>query len=256
MISDIDRWSGLDSPIHRQDPRWRIAGLGILLVTMAIDRSPESQDARLAPILGCLLVSIVLVAMSRLPIAWVLRSLRVPSFFLVFLLLTLPWRLAADGGLGTLHWSPERAQLAVRIVLRALAMLLVALPLVATSTFANNLKALRHLHVPRPIVELLFVTYRYIFGLRAQSDRLSAALRARGFRQRADLRTLRTLGGSLGVLLVHNIERMRRVRDAMRCRNDGGAFRTLDTFHTTPRDIVLFLAIVSVGVLLLVWRLL
>ena len=73
--------------------------------------------------------------------------------------------------------------------------------------------------------------------------RLRTALRVRGFRNRADLHSYRTIGQVAGTLLVRSHERSERVGQAMRCRGFDGQFRSLTQFHTAARDVLLFLII-------------
>jgi cobalt/nickel transport system permease protein len=73
----------------------------------------------------------------------------------------------------------------------------------------------------------------------------------RGFRNRANAHSYRTVGQAAGTLLLHGYERAERVSHAMRCRGFDGRFRSLAAFRTRRVD-VLTLMMVSVGVLALV----
>ena len=75
----------------------------------------------------------------------------------------------------------------------------------------------------------------------------------RGFRNRADLHSYRTIGQVAGTLLVRSQERSERVGQAMRCRGFDGEFRSLHDFRTTAGDVLAFVAIVSWAVGLGVW---
>ena len=81
------------------------------------------------------------------------------------------------------------------------------------------------------------------------------ALRVRGYRNRAIAHSYRTIGHVAGTLLVRGHERAERVGQAMRCRGFDGRFRSLTAFHTTLRDVVCCLIVVSgaVGVAALDW---
>jgi cobalt/nickel transport system permease protein len=80
--------------------------------------------------------------------------------------------------------------------------------------------------------------------------RLRRALRVRGFRNRADAHSYRTVGQVAGTLLVRGAARAERVHQAMRCRGFDGTFRTLTTFRTKTLDIVTFMSLTATAVLL------
>ncbi len=81
------------------------------------------------------------------------------------------------------------------------------------------------------------------------------ALRLRGYRNRANLHSYRTIGAVTGALLVRGWERGERVGQAMRCRGFDGRFRSLSDFHTTVADVLAFVVVVAaaVGVCMLDW---
>ena len=78
------------------------------------------------------------------------------------------------------------------------------------------------------------------------------ALRVRGYRQRATLRSLRVVAFVSGMLLVRGHDRSERVAHALRCRGFDGRLRSLATFRTTPADVVAFAVIGGSAVALLV----
>jgi cobalt/nickel transport system permease protein len=124
--------------------------------------------------------------------------------------------------------------------------LLVSAPLDAT------LKAAHALLVPGLLIQLGLLSYRYLFVLGDELDRLRVALRVRGFRNRASRHGYRTVGHAAGTLLVRGYERAERVSAAMRCRGFDGRFRSLADFRTRLVD-VLALGLVVASSLGLVW---
>jgi len=258
----LDRFAGLDTIVHRWDTRWKLAAIGIAIVTLGIERPGMRQGfdpaIDLPPAIAGVALAFGLVLLARVPIAFTLRRLRVPAVFLALLVVVFAVTdEQVDTEVGPLSWSSTRHQLGVTIVLRALAMLVLVFPAIATAPMATTLKALRRLRVPGPIVELVFVTYRYLFVYREQLARVRTAMRARGFTPRLDLRTLRTIGNGLGVILVSSVDRTHRLSLAMRCRGwsgGGDGFRTLDDFETRGRDVALFAAMVAIAGSLVVWR--
>ena len=100
--------------------------------------------------------------------------------------------------------------------------------------------------VPGLLVQLLMLTYRYVFLFGDELHKLRIALRLRRYRNRPSLHSYRTIGHVTGTLLVRSYERAERVGQAMRCRGFDGQFRTLHAFHTRWQDVAWFVVIVGV----------
>jgi cobalt/nickel transport system permease protein len=132
-------------------------------------------------------------------------------------------------------------------------MIALVLLMLATTSLPSTFKAARALWAPRLLVFLLLLTYRHVFLLADEFGRLRTALRVRGFRNRADLHSYRTIGQVAGTLLVRSHERSERVGQAMRCRGFDGEFRTLDDFRTAWPDVLAFTLIVGYAVGLAAW---
>ena len=88
------------------------------------------------------------------------------------------------------------------------------------------------------LIQLALLSYRYLFVLGDELDRLRVALRVRGFRNRASWHSYRTVGHAAGTLLVRGYERADRVSAAMRCRGFDGRFRSLAVFRTRRADVL------------------
>jgi cobalt/nickel transport system permease protein len=113
----------------------------------------------------------------------------------------------------------------------------------ATAPLEANLKAAHALRVPGFLIHIALLTYRYLFVLAAELGRVRVALRVRGYRNRPNAHSYRTIGQVAGMLLVRGAERAERVGQAMRCRGFDGRFRSLVEFRTVAADVVAFLAV-------------
>jgi cobalt/nickel transport system permease protein len=131
------------------------------------------------------------------------------------------------------------------LCLKALAVLTLALVLLITAPLNATLKAAHALRVPGLLVQLAVLSYRYVFVLAAELARLRVALRVRGYRNRANRHSYRTVSHVAGTLLVRGQERAERVGHAMRCRGFDGQFRSLAEFRTTAADLAFFLLLVG-----------
>ena len=149
--------------------------------------------------------ALVLVLLARLPLPWLLYRLGgvalVLGFFLVWLPFVhvpreVPWQL------GPLTLAPSGLHLAALLLLKSLTVVALMLTLLATAPIQTTFAAAHQLHVPGLLVHLVLLTYRFIFLAADEFARLRIALRVRGFRNRANLHSYRTVGQVAGTLLV------------------------------------------------------
>ncbi|MGB5833300.1 MAG: energy-coupling factor transporter transmembrane component T, partial [Thiohalocapsa sp.] len=166
-------------------------------------------------------------------------------FMLVFLF-TLPFTVAGDPlfHLGSLAASTQGLELALAILLRANAVLLVTLALLGTLEPARLAQALARLGVPENFVHLLLLTLRQIQLTGDEYARLRQAMRARAFVPRSNRHTWNSVGWLMGMLLVRSLGRSRRVLDAMRCRGFDGRLRLLDDFRWHGIDTAALFAVI------------
>jgi cobalt/nickel transport system permease protein len=258
---DPESLAGLDSPLHRWDPRLKLATLFILILCVAVERagsrSAPSPEEDLPPALAALLFSVVLASAARIPPAAIVWKLRGAAPLLAAVLFIFP---LAYGGeriqLGPIRLSGDGLLAAVLVIVRAVSILVIALVAFATTRFHSAMKALRSLRVPASLVQTTLFAHRYTIVYAGQLRRRETALRARGFRARADLRTLRAIGSGFGGLLVGSIERTRRIQTAMKCRGFSGAFPGMDEFRAGARDVFLCAAVLAAGAGLVLWAVL
>jgi cobalt/nickel transport system permease protein len=182
------------------------------------------------------------------------RLIPVNAFVLLLLIL-----LPCSGGatplwtMGPVVFAQEGLLLAVQIGLKANAIVLGVLVLLAGLESATLGHALGHLGVPQKLTHLLLFTVRYLNVLHREYQRLRAAMKSRGFRPRVDWHTYRTVGYLVGMLLVRSLDRAERIVAAMKCRGFCGRFYLLDHFAFSVRDVwfsaVFLLALLSLAAL-------
>jgi cobalt/nickel transport system permease protein len=180
--------------------------------------------------------------LARMPWRWFGQRLLVVAVPLAFFVVPLP--LLAEG------WG-EGVRLAGLFAVKALTLATLAAILVVSAPPGITLKAAHALHVPGLLIHLALLSYRYLFVLGDELARLRVALRVRGFRNRANAHSYRTVGQAAGTLLVHGYERAERVSQAMRCRGFDGRFRSLAVFRARGVDFLL-LTLMTASVLALV----
>jgi cobalt/nickel transport system permease protein len=231
-----------DSPAHRLDPRVRlVAAAGFSCAAAVLEQLPALAAA--------LATAIAWAVMARLPAAGVLKRLLAVNGLLALLWVFLPFTFPGQPllRLGPLAASLEGAALALRITLKSNAIVIAFIALVATMPLATAGHALHRLRVPGKIVHLLLMTYRYVFVLEQEYQRLIRAARIRGFRPRTNLHTYRTFAYLAGMLFVRALERAERVRWAMICRGFRRRFHSLKEFQAGAGSLV-FLAAAAAAV--------
>lgn len=235
----------MKSPVHVWDPRVKIPMLLIMAFTIGL-----LKDVRVAVIgLG---FSLVLVAISRIPVSFVLRRLRWLFIFLVPFAIVMPltvpgrdiWRYSS------LSVSYEGLWLASLILLKAIAIVLLIFPMFGTAPFHTSMKALQRLRFPARFVQIILFTYRYIFVFFEEIRRMSNAGKTRGFESRTRWHTFRTIGNFIAVLLVRSFERTERLYNAMISRGYTGKLVTLSTFRMTYRDSIKGAAVMVICIML------
>ncbi len=259
MHPEIDRFAHLDSPLHRWDPRWKIPALFFLMLAFGFtgdqSRLHPRLRADLPPALAGLAVSLALVELSRIPVAFALRSLRAVLFFMGFFLVILPFTHPEDRvAFGPLELSTTGFLTALLIALRGLAIMLLLFPMFGTSRFDESMRALQSLKVPARLVQLVVFTYRYIFVFMDEARRLQIAWKARGFFKRCRLHTLRTIGNGVGMLVVGSLERSQRIYQAMKCRGYTASFRILEERRARAGDVAKALLIAGLAAVFFLGR--
>jgi cobalt/nickel transport system permease protein len=232
-----------NSTIHRLDPRIRLASAAGFSCVVALCRE-------FSALLAALALSMTVVALARLHIGAVLKRLVVVNGLVVFIWVMIPFTFPGEAlfHLGPFGAAREGIQLAAQITLKSNAIVLVFMALVATMPLATVGHALHRLRVPDKIVHLFLMTYRYIFVLEQEYDRLVRAACIRGFQPGTNLHTYRTYAYLVGMLFVRAVERAERVRWAMLCRGFKRKFYCLQEFKAGPGSLF-FLLLISAAVL-------
>ncbi|MGI9950999.1 cobalt ECF transporter T component CbiQ [Moorellaceae bacterium AZ2] len=161
-----------------------------------------------------------------------------------------PWYQIRMGPWG-LTLSLEGWQLAVLLSLRLVNALLAVALLLDTTPFGELMGALRSLHFPAVLVQLIEFTLRYIFVTADELARMYVARKARCFQPGHSLLardTFYTLGQLIGTLFMRSWERSERVYQAMLARGFTGNY-ALATLATRPagRDLVWGLSILGMA---------
>ncbi len=249
MSLNVEHLSPRDSLIARWDARWRLAAIFIAIGAVAALHSA-------AAIIFAFALSLLFAASACVPRRWFLARLGLLLFTLSPFLIILPLTVDRGGAsyeLLGIRLSVDGVSAAIALICKAAAIVALALVLLAAAPLHVTLRAAQRLYMPRLLVQLTLLSYRYVFLILEELNRIRIAVRVRGFRNRMNRHSYQTIGQVTGTLLVRGVERAERVAHAMRCRGFDGQFRSLDEFRTSGRDALLFLVSVFVAAGVLVW---
>ena len=248
--SHIDRFAQGDSPVHHLDARAKlIAVLAYTVVLISFDRYAVLA---LAPM--CVM-PLAMMWLGGVPVWFALRRVVFLSPFIVMACVVSPlydhspqaaafgpWHFTITGG-----WLTA-ADVALKFTLGVMALT----ALTSTTPFSSLLQGMRKLAVPKLLVVLLGLVYRYIFVLIDQGMRVRRARDYRGGARAPLRRKLAAAGSAVGSIFVRTLERADRVHLAMQGRGYGGEVRSLGPPRFAPADAAV-LALVAGYLLLCRW---
>lgn len=228
QLRSLDDLAQGDSVVHRLDARAKV------LVTAGFLVAIMSFDARaLAPLVPFAAFPATVLAIGRLPVRPLLRSLGVVLGLAVLVALPNPFfdrevayrwgSLSVTGGWVSL----------VSIVLRSGLAASAALLLVAVTGFPALADALGRLGLPRVLAEQLLLLHRYIGLLTEETTRAAQARELRGLGRPLPMRHFAPLAGSL---LLRSWARAERVHQAMRARGFDGRLPISGSSQLGSRD--------------------
>jgi len=234
-----------NSLLHRRDPKAKI-----IAATFFVTASAMTNSFTVAAM--SLLFGIVLFLLTKLPVKLVLKRLLVVNSFTVFLWLTLPLTYGGSeySSLGPLSLSSEGIRLAALITLKTNGIILSIIALLGTSKVANIGHALETLHFPERLCFILLFSYRYIFVIYQEYQRLVTAAKLRCFSPATTIHTYRTFGYLFGMTLVNSWNRADRVHQAMVLRGFDGHLIPLTQNRYTTNDTLFLSAMLTITFLI------
>ena len=239
---NFEQFSRGSSFLHRTDPRVKIICTAVLSLVIAL-----CQDFSTA--VAGLLIGVVLAIAACLSMVMIMRRLLIVNGFNVLLWLLLPLTYGKQPFLhfAGLSISEPGLWLAALITIKANAIILYFISLLATSTVARLGHGLQELHLSPRLCMLLLFSYRYIFVIHREYRRLHRAAKLRCFAPGTNLHTYETYGHLLGMLLVKSWNRAARVRHAMELRGFSGTFYSLHELKMSRGDYLLLAGLLLSG---------
>ncbi len=232
-----ERFARGNSLLHRRDPKVKVIVAAAFITVAAISNS-------FAVVTLALTLAFLLLIVARLEPLQVGKRLLAANTFTLFLWLTLPLTYGGEEltHLGPLTLSVEGIRLATLISLKTNCIVLGLITLLGTSRIASLGHALEGLHVSRRLCFLLLFSYRYIFVIHQEYQKLTRAAGMRCFVPATTLHTYRTYGYLFGMTLVRSWNRAIRVHQAMLLRGFNGRLIPLEQ-QAIGRNDIFFLII-------------
>jgi len=232
--SYLDRYSNLDSAIHKADPRLKIS-VALLFVLFIILTNPRNLLE--FTLYGLIIAS--LIAISRVPSLFIIkRSLMIIPFVILIALFLL------------FDHSGVRAEYTGSILFRGIVIksylaILILILLSSTTSFPSLLQGLQSLKLSKVFILLLSFMYRYIFLLLDEAMRLTRGKKSREFGT-GRWRQIKTTVSLIGILFIRTFERGERVYSAMCSRGFDGTIRTINTLHLRVAEIMVGVSLITI----------
>ncbi len=249
----LDQDAYADSPIHRLDARIKVIGLlaGILV---CVGTPAQSYFAFCVYAFSLL----VIVALSKIsPYRIFKRSLVVLPFILmiaVFAPFLKTGQVAGGYSLGIFRSATvvTPALVVWNVTAKALLSMLMVIVLTSTTPFPELLQALRKLRVPDIFVMLLSFTYRYLFVMIDEFQRMRRALASRGW-QGKWIWHAKVIGQLIGVMFIRTYEKAERIYVAMISRGYDGQFTYLSAKKPSYGDAIFLTAFLGPFLAARIW---
>ncbi len=252
--SFLDRYSDIDSFIHRLDPRTKVITTFafILVVVLTPPTGWQAFALYFAIIAGLVLI-------SKIPPFYFLKRSLVIVPFVLFITIFIPFLKSGEpsGSYNIWIWQVSNSGLLIlwNVLIKAWLSMLSLILLSSTTKFSELLNGLEQLRLPKVMVMILSFMYRYIFVLVDEVIRMKQARDSRNFGGKRTWQ-LKTIGNMVGTLFLRSYERGERVYGAMVARGFDGETRTLSTPHFRTADLyftaVFLICLALVGLSLLI----
>lgn len=220
---NVESFASGSSLFHRRDARVKLIAAFALSLILALN-----SEIRVA-IAGCVICGILLILSKPDPRTF-LKRIALVNIFTLFLFITLPWTYSGDSFSGI--------EIATLITLKTNAIFCCFLALIATSSAASLGYALETLGLPTKLTFLFLFSYRQLFIINQEYERLKRAARLRGFIPHNNLHTYRTYSYLFAMTLVKSWNRADRVHQAMLLRGFSGKLIPLRQQTPTTADYV------------------
>ena len=254
-ISFLDPYLHRRSPIHHLDSRIK------LLLAVAFILTAALLPAGAWPVyilLFSLALAVEMLSALGVIYVWKRSALALPFVLAALPIVFLPGKESAWMLFGVLPVAPDGLERFLSIAFKSWLSVHMAIVLASSTLFPDLLAAMRALRLPRLLVALFGLMWRYLFVLVDEALRLMRARAARsgesqGSRAGGDLLwRARVAGGMAGNLFLRAFDRSDRIYVAMMARGYDGDIRALPSPPLKREDwLILWFGLLLLGAFLL-----
>ena len=232
-LAGMDELARLGSPMHRLHPLSKL--LTVLLYIGVVLSFPNS---RLSGLIAMVIFPVVGYAAAGIPVRTCFHKLR---YILPLILAVGIWNPILNRApafvVGRLTVSEGMVSFIV-LMLKGTLSLMASFLLVATTGIEKICYALRLLHVPKLLVTMLLITYRYISLLLSEASTMMNAYTLRAPGQKGV--HISAWGSFLGQLLLRSMDRATALYQSMQMRGFTGEFYYAEKLQTRTADWLFF----------------
>jgi cobalt/nickel transport system permease protein len=214
----IDQYANLNSWVHRWQPSLKLISLLSLIFSFAF-----VSNLYLLPLM--VLITSFFYISSQLPRSFLQQKLRYPGIFIIAVVIFLPFVSGETVifSFGNYLTIKQEGCLTVLLILtRFISIFTLSLVLFGTSSFVNNIKAMKSWGLSPILADMMLLSYRYLEEFENMLITMQIAVKLRGFEnKKLSDRNLKVLAGLTGTLLVRSYEKSQRVYQAMVLRGYG-----------------------------------
>ena len=232
--SYIDKYGGLDSPVHNVD-----ASVKILSAFLAISIMVSDPPGKLYPFAIYALIVLIIAVLSKVPMSYIAGRLVKVFPFILIMAAFYPLTVIGFRNPASLNFSDQHVLAGFSILFKASLSVSILILLASTEKFHKLLSGLRKLRFPVIVGVLSALMYRYLFILADEAMRTN---RARISRTPGSLKIgkLKVLGNQLSAIFIRSTERSRTIYVSMLSRGFTGEFPSMSEKSTKSGDIVFF----------------
>lgn len=230
---------------HQRDVRVKLIAAAAISLVLSLCSS------FLVAGIGCIITGAMAIWSKPDPHMLLKRFLTI-NVFTLFLWFTLPLTYGGHDTLdvSVLHLSLDGIRLSALITLKTNGIFFCFLALLATSTTANLGNGLVQLGVSKKLIFILLFSYRQLFVIHQEYQRLQRAAKLRGFVPKNSLHTYRTYSYLFGMTLVKSWNRSERIHQAMLLRGFNGKLIPLHQAQPQKVDYIFLLILLLISLFL------
>ena len=242
----LEEFSEGSSFLHRADPRLKIVVFSIFSVLCATATGLKTP-------LFYLIYSLSLLLIADLKMKPLLARILGANLFILFIWIFIPISHPGNPYIlaGIFKISQEGVKYALSITIKCNAIIIATITLLSTSPVFSLTHGMLHFKVPKRLVTIFFLCYRYLTIIHEEYLKIKRAAGIRGFTPKTNLHTYKTYAYMIGGMLIKSYERAEEIYKSMLCRGFQGFFPLFEHFHTRKTDIIF--SVISVAIFIILW---